>query len=259
MARGHSSLASWSGRTPGGSPRIDRMNADELKVHEPSWRSRLGTAARLRKVIQSAASWRPDISRWAPLKSSRTNRQSRNADVRLRRPAVLVTNDDAPHAGGDLGCRRQLNRGVAGRGTSVRIILTRPKRPVSRERGQRMVATRAGWPLYGARRCDLAFAAANGRVELAIPAYLHSNDIEGAVASLGRRKSRLGFIASRTSDLRRYQMAVSLMLTPTSRSNVGRRWCAISEDPDDPTHRQMIAASVSSTSPLRTRSGSLRR
>jgi hypothetical protein len=85
---------------------------------------------------------------------------------------------------------------------------------------------------------------ANGRIDLAIPAYLHSNDIEGAVASARTTNISVGGFHCLT-DLPifvGYQMAVSLMLTPTSPFECRAQVVRISEDPDDPTRRQMVAA-----------------
>ncbi len=132
-------------------------------------------------------------------------------------------------------------------GTSVRIILARPEDAslTAETSVKRMVGNSGRMAALWRPKTWISHSRrASGRVELAIPAYLHSNDVEGTVASA--RTTNLGIGGFHcVTDMPifvGYQMAVSLMLTPMSPFECRAQVVRISEDPDDPTHRQMIAA-----------------
>jgi hypothetical protein len=84
---------------------------------------------------------------------------------------------------------------------------------------------------------------ANGRVRLAIPAYLRP-DTDGTVASARTTNISVGGFHCIT-DLPVSvgdQMAVSLMFTPTDSFECRAQIVRLSDDPDDPTHHRLVAA-----------------
>jgi hypothetical protein len=84
---------------------------------------------------------------------------------------------------------------------------------------------------------------ANGRVQLAIPAYLRP-DTDGTVASARTTNISVGGFHCIT-DLPVSvgdQMAVSLMFTPTDPFECRAQVVRLSEDTDDPLHLRLVAA-----------------
>jgi hypothetical protein len=130
-------------------------------------------------------------------------------------------------------------------GAAVRVILTRPlaggitaETSVERIVGGsgRMIALRRPetW-VSGSRR-------GNGRVGLAIPAYVHISG-DSVVSARTTNLSVGGFHC--VTDLSisvGHQMPVSLMFTPTESFDCLAQVVRLSDDPDDPWHRRLIVA-----------------
>jgi hypothetical protein len=130
-------------------------------------------------------------------------------------------------------------------GAAVRVILTRPlaggitaETSVERFVGGsgRMIALKRPETWASASR------RANGRVGLAIPAYLHTAG-DSVVSARTTNLSAGGFNC--VTDLSisvGHQMRVSLMFTPTESFDCLAQVVRLSDDPDDPWHRQLIVA-----------------
>jgi PilZ domain len=131
-------------------------------------------------------------------------------------------------------------------GAAVRIILNRSEdRSLAADSSVRRLVGGSGrvvalsrpeaWVSYSRR--------ANGRVALAIPAYLRP-DTDGTVASARTTNISVGGFHCIT-DLPisvGHQLAVSLMLTPTSALECRAQVVRLSDDPDDPSRRRLVAA-----------------
>ena len=113
-------------------------------------------------------------------------------------------------------------------GTSVRRLVGKSGRMIALDRPENWTSS--------SRR-------ANGRVQLAIPAYLRP-DTDGTVASARTTNISVGGFHCIT-DLPVSvgdQMAVSLMFTPTDPFECRAQVVRLSEDTDDPLHLRLVAA-----------------
>lgn len=131
-------------------------------------------------------------------------------------------------------------------GSPVRVILFRPQdRSLAAESSIRRIVGGAGriaalqrpdsWVWHSRR--------ANGRARLAIPAYLLPDTAGTVVAARTTNLSVGGFHC--VADLPvsvGLQMAVALMLTPTSKFECRAQVVRIDEDPDDQTGRRLVLA-----------------
>jgi hypothetical protein len=131
-------------------------------------------------------------------------------------------------------------------GTPVRVVLIRPDEgSLAAETSVRRMVGNSGRmaALWRPEAWSSDSRRANGRIPLAIPAYLRP-DGDGTVASARTTNISVGGFHCIT-DLPisvGHQMAVSLMLTPTSAFECRAQVVRLSEDPNDPSHRQLVAA-----------------
>lgn len=131
-------------------------------------------------------------------------------------------------------------------GTSVRVILIRPDAGslVAETSVKRMVGNSGRMAALWRPELWLSHSRrANGRATLALPAYLRPEGDEAVASARTTNISVGGFhcltnLPIAVGD----QLAVSLMLTPTSPLDCKAQVVRISEDTDDATDRQMLAA-----------------
>lgn len=130
--------------------------------------------------------------------------------------------------------------------SAVRLIVVRPEdRSVAADTSVRRLVGGSGrmaalwrpetWVSHSRR--------ANARVRLAIPAYLHP-DGEGTVVPARTTNIGVGGFHCVTNMAISvgHEVAVSLMFTPTSTFECRAQVVRLSDDPDDPSHRQLLVA-----------------
>ena len=131
-------------------------------------------------------------------------------------------------------------------GSEVRIVLARPLRgSLAADTTVRRLVGDSGRivALWRPQSWASNSRRANSRVRLAIPAYLRPDD-EGTVVPARTTNISVGGFHCVT-DLPisvGHKMAVSLMLTPTSALDCRAQVVRLNDDPDDPSHRQLVVA-----------------
>ncbi|HEX7590976.1 MAG TPA: PilZ domain-containing protein [Candidatus Limnocylindrales bacterium] len=131
-------------------------------------------------------------------------------------------------------------------GVPVRLILHRPdEQSLAADTTMRRLIGGTGrivglwrpeaWVTYSRR--------ANSRVALAIPAYLHPDHEGTAIPARTTNISVGGFHCITNLPISvGNQIEVSLLLTPTDSFDCRAQVVRLTEDPDDPNHRQLVVA-----------------